>query len=152
MHSRLYVNMQWDVYIFYENIFWLSFLWSELLLCLQVEKIFGPGNQYVTAAKMILQVWLFFLIFFFFLFHTFKYIRETWRTSNNIVVSYSQELMFKMEDALLIFSWKNGHIRGLKGFHGTGPCGYFWAGQASLILIMRMGIGNAFPRPYLPDN
>jgi hypothetical protein len=23
---------------------------------LQVEKIFGPGNQYVTAAKMILQV------------------------------------------------------------------------------------------------
>jgi len=22
----------------------------------QVEKIFGPGNQYVTAAKMILQV------------------------------------------------------------------------------------------------
>jgi len=27
-----------------------------LLLRLQVEKIFGPGNQYVTAAKMILQV------------------------------------------------------------------------------------------------
>ena len=30
---------------------------------LQVEKIFGPGNQYVTAAKMILQVWLWFLSF-----------------------------------------------------------------------------------------
>jgi histidinol dehydrogenase len=24
--------------------------------CPKVEKIFGPGNQYVTAAKMILQV------------------------------------------------------------------------------------------------
>lgn len=30
---------------------------------LQVEKIFGPGNQYVTAAKMILQVWFWFLSF-----------------------------------------------------------------------------------------
>jgi hypothetical protein len=28
-----------------------------LLLAWQVEKIFGPGNQYVTAAKMILQVY-----------------------------------------------------------------------------------------------
>ena len=29
-----------------------------LLLCVacQVDKIFGPGNQYVTAAKMALQV------------------------------------------------------------------------------------------------
>lgn len=26
---------------------------------LKVEKIFGPGNQYVTAAKMILQVSMF---------------------------------------------------------------------------------------------
>jgi hypothetical protein len=28
-----------------------------LSLAWQVEKIFGPGNQYVTAAKMILQVY-----------------------------------------------------------------------------------------------
>jgi histidinol dehydrogenase len=31
-------------------------MYDELL---QVEKIFGPGNQYVTAAKMILQVSMF---------------------------------------------------------------------------------------------
>ena len=30
----------------------------------QVEKIFGPGNQYVTAAKMILQVKIPFLYYF----------------------------------------------------------------------------------------
>ncbi|CAA3033286.1 histidinol dehydrogenase, chloroplastic isoform X2 [Olea europaea subsp. europaea] len=29
--------------------------YSFVLLLLQVEKIYGPGNQYVTAAKMILQ-------------------------------------------------------------------------------------------------
>jgi len=29
---------------------------NALMIYLQVEKIFGPGNQYVTAAKMILQV------------------------------------------------------------------------------------------------
>lgn len=28
---------------------------------LQVDKIYGPGNQYVTAAKMILQVFMLFI-------------------------------------------------------------------------------------------
>jgi hypothetical protein len=36
------------------NFFYSSF--SRHSYNLQVEKIFGPGNQYVTAAKMILQV------------------------------------------------------------------------------------------------
>ena len=33
-------------------------IYCEFFSFMQVEKIFGPGNQYVTAAKMILQVWL----------------------------------------------------------------------------------------------
>ncbi len=30
---------------------------AKLISFLQVHKILGPGNQYVTAAKMTLQVW-----------------------------------------------------------------------------------------------
>ena len=36
-------------------------LHSFLSCNLQAEKIFGPGNQYVTAAKMILQVCILFI-------------------------------------------------------------------------------------------
>jgi hypothetical protein len=38
------------------------FVTHSFLSCnLQAEKIFGPGNQYVTAAKMILQVCILFI-------------------------------------------------------------------------------------------
>lgn len=43
----------------YEFLIFLTFF--SFFSWLQVEKIFGPGNQYVTAAKMILQVCLLFV-------------------------------------------------------------------------------------------
>lgn len=47
-----------DELVLYDSLLLLLCIFDNFMTpFLQVEKIYGPGNQYVTAAKMILQVY-----------------------------------------------------------------------------------------------
>lgn len=65
--------------IYHGRIFFSFLLVLEILPLLQVEKILGPGNQYVTAAKMILQVISVYLLLE--LLHKFDPIKESCRNA-----------------------------------------------------------------------